>query len=210
MPAANTIRSSYRKSSGFVVKDSKVPYLFLPNEISDNETAGRQILTLLSLVMLIGLDQYNLYVTGTLETRIGTNRTLNRIYGVASEILLPFTVTDRLRGSPITEDVRDDLATHYMQTPSAIIVTLKQRGLIDDDSTYQSLLDSIPKGNGSKTTKRTPHLDTAVRKLCGNATNNDIINGLRSHSLSSVDAQYMMFGRVDKLKFEKYKANVGL
>ncbi|HEU4966414.1 MAG TPA: hypothetical protein VFT53_02950 [Candidatus Saccharimonadales bacterium] len=210
LPAANAIRSSYRKSSGFVVQDSKVPYVFLPNEVSDNETPGRQILTLLSLLILIGLNQYNLYITGDLETRIGGNRTLNQIYGVVSEILLPFEATDKLRGVQITEDVRDDLASRYMLTPSAIIVTLRQRGLIEDDTTYQSLLDGIPKGNGSKATKRTPHLDTAVRKLCGNATSNDIINGLRSHTLTSVQAQYMMFGRVDKLKFEKYKANVGL
>lgn len=210
LPAANAIRSSYRKSSGFVVQDSKVPYIFLPNEVSDNETPGRQILTLLSLLILIGLNQYNLCIMGDFEMRIGSNRTLRQIYEVASEILLPFDVTDKLRGEQITEETRDELASRYMLTPSAIVVTLRQRGLIEDDTTYQSLLDGIPKGNGSKTTKRTPHIDTAVRKLCGNATSNDIINGLRSHTLTSIQAQYMMFGRVDKLRFEKYKANVGL
>lgn len=210
LPAPNTIRSSYRKSSGFVVQDSRLPYIFLPNEISDNETPGRQILTLLSLVMLIGLDQYNLYITGNLEMTISTDRTLRQIYGVASEILLPFTETEKLAGSTITEQIRDDLAARYMLTPSAVVVTLRQRGLIEDDSAYEVLLETIPNGDGAKTPKRTPHLDNAVKKLCGNATNNDIISALRNESLSPLRAQYLMFGRVDKLKFEKYKANVGL
>lgn len=212
LPAANEIRATYRKSSGFVVHDGRVPYLFLPSELNDGETAGRQILTLLSLITLVGLDRYNLYVTGDLEATMQNDRTLRQIYGVVSEILLPFNETDKYQGQTITEEIRDTLASRFMLTPSAIVVTLRQRGLIEDDNSYQSLLETtgITGSDGKKQTMRSPHLDTSVRKLCGNATHNDIIHGIKNNSLKSVQAQYLMFGRVDKAKYETYKANVGI
>lgn len=211
LPASNAIRSSYRKSSGFVVRDDKIPYIFLPNEISDTETPGRQILTLLTLIMLIGIDDYDMYVTGNLEMFVKTNRTLGHVYGVVGEILLPFSETDKYRGVQITAEIRDDLASRFMLTPSAVLVTLRQRGYISDDIEYQILLDGIVIGsNGKKEVKRTPHLDTAVRKMCGKTTSIEIIKGIREGTLNATRAQYLIFGQVDKLKFEKYKANVGI
>lgn len=212
LPANKTARSSYRKSSGFVIKDDKVPYIFLPNEVSDMETPGRQILTLMTLLILVGLDRYDMYVSGNFETFIGNNRTLRQIYGVVGEILLPFSVTAQYKGQKITEEIRDNLATKYMLTPSAVIVTLRQRGHIPDDTQYENLLNSTATADGiaSKQPKRTPHIDNAVKKLCGNAMHKDIIKGLKEHSLSNLRAQYLIFGRVDKKKFEVYKANVGL
>jgi len=212
LPASNAIRATYRKSSGFVVRDSKVPYIFLPSEISDNETPGRQILTLLTLVVLIGLDNYNMYVTGSLEMFIKNNRALRQAYDVVSEILLPFSETEKFSGIRITEQIRDDLASKFMLTPSAVVVTLRQRGLIDNDVDYQALLDDtfVEKVTTEKQVKRTPHLDTAVRKLCGSATHNDIIEGIKTGVLSSTKVQYLIFGRIDKLKYEKYKVSIGI
>lgn len=212
LPAANEIRATYRKSSGFVVHDDKVPYLFLPSELNDGETAGRQILTLLSLIILVGLERYNLYVTGDFEATMQGDRTLRQIYGVVSEMLLPYDITDKYQGVTITEEIRDTLASRYMLTPSAVVVTLRQRGLIEDDTNYQTLLETngAAGGEGKKQAMRSPHLDTSVRKLCGTATSNNINEGIKNKSLTSVQAQYLMFGRVDKAKYETYKANVGL
>jgi len=211
LPAENTIRSTYRKSSGFAVRDDKLPYIFLPSEINDNETFGRQILTLVVLLVLIGLDDYSMYVTGNLELYIKSKKSLQQAFGVANEILLPFSETDKYKNTKITETIRDSLADRFMLTPSAVVVTLRQRGLIDSDNDQRALFDSIiPKKADPKHHPRSPKIDTSVRKLCGSATTNDVVWALRTDNLKSIPAQYLIFGCVDKLKFAKFKANVGL
>lgn len=210
LPIENKIRATYRKSSGFVVKDDKIPYVFLPSEISDNETPGRQILTLFALLILVGLDEYDMYITGTLELVVRRNRTLRQIYGAVSEILLPFEESDKYKGVQITQAIRDEIATKFMLTPSAVVVTLRQRDIISDTE-YDTLLNNIEGAPaGQKEHKRTPRLDTSVQKFCGSSTHADIMNGLKTRTLGSIEAQYLIFGRIDKLKFEKYKANIGL
>ena len=211
LPALKSSRSSYRKSSGFVVKDERVPYIFIPNEITDSESPGRQILTLLSLLVLIGLDRYDSYITGEFEIVSSSQKIFQHIYGVVSEILLPYDATEPYKGKEISETIRDTLATTYMLTPSAVVVTLRQRGHIESDATYQKLLEGTYVGGVSPNSiKRTPRIDTAVNKMCGASTSQQIFEGIRDRSLSATRAQYLIFGRVDKLSFEKYKANVGL
>jgi hypothetical protein len=202
----------YRKSSGFVVQDDRVPYVFLPNELNDNETAGRQILTLFVLLILIGNDQYNLSLNGELELYVKGQKTLQQSFGVASEILLPFTTTDSYRGEKVTASTISELSSRYMLTPSAIIVTLSQRGLITNDSQKEQLLEDIKSASPNETSgiKRAANIDNAVKKLCGAATTSDIVKAIEAKSLSSIRAQYLIFGRVDKLRFARFKTTVGL
>ena len=213
LPVARDILPIYRKSSGFAVKDDKVPYIFLPNELNDSETAGRQVLTLFVLLILIGNDQYNLYLSGELELQLKGQRTLRQAFGVATDILLPHEETDKLSGKKITNAMRDDLASRFMLSPSAIVVTLRQRGIITSDVEQQKLLDGItgvPLGESTSTFKRAANIDTAIKKMYGNTTTNDIINAITSRSLKSTEAQYLIFGRIDKLRFAKFKATVGI
>lgn len=210
LPVAN--RQVYRKSSGFVIKDDKVPYIFLPNELNDSETAGRQILTLFVLLILIGNDQYDLSLNGELELYIKGQKTLQQAFGVATEILLPFSETNSYEGLTITSSTISDLSSKYMLTPSAIIVTLGRRGLITNDTQKEQLLDDInaAASSGNIVIKRAANIDNAVKKLCGIATTTDIIKAIEARSLGSVRAQYLIFGRIDKLRFAKFKATVGL
>ncbi|HMT56030.1 MAG TPA: hypothetical protein PKD20_04090, partial [Candidatus Saccharibacteria bacterium] len=212
LPVENRVRSTYRKSSGFIVKDDFVPYIFLPSEISDDETPGRQILTLFSLLIFLGLGIYNLYLSGNYETKINKLKTLNQAFGVSSEILLPFVVSNKLSGSAIDSETCVDLSAKYMLTPSAIAVTLRNRDVIKTSKELDKLLNELGSARLpiSSSLKRTPKIDTSVKKLCGTRTCNEIIEGLKTTSVKPIEAQYLMFGTVDKLKFEKFKANVGL
>lgn len=212
LPVASTSRQVYRKSSGFVVKDDKVPYVFLPNELNDNETAGRQILTLFVLLIMIGNEQYDLYLSGELELYVNGQKKLQQAFGVATEILLPFSATEQYNGMRITATVVEDLSSKYMLTPSAVIVTLSQRGLITTDTQRQQLQDALTTSlpDTSSTPKRAANIDNAVKKLCGAATTTDLISAIEAKSLGSIRAQYLIFGRVDKLRFAKFKATVGL
>ncbi len=209
-PVAREIQKTYRKSSGFVVHDPKLPYVFLPDEMGDNETTGRQILTLLVLLVLVGTNKYDIYLTGNLELRIHRDKILAKAFGVATDILLPHEVSDTYKGVVITESIRDELAAAYMLSPSAVVVTLKQRDIIESDEEQTRLLDSIETGSGGGGPMNSPKIDTSIKKLCGESTTADIVNALSDHKLKTVDAQYLMFGRIDKLRFAKFAATAGL
>ena len=209
-PVAREIQKTYRKSSGFVVHDPKLPYVFLPDEMGDNETMGRQILTLLVLLVLVGTNTYDIYLTGDLELRIRRDKILAKAFGVATDILLPQEVSDSYKGKVITEAIRDELAAAYMLSPSAVVVTLRQRDVIESDKEQTRLLGSIETGGGGGGPMSAPKIDTSIKKLCGESTTADIVSALSDHKLKTVDAQYLMFGRVDKLRFAKFAATVGL
>lgn len=209
-PVAREIQKTYRKSSGFVVHDLKLPYVFLPDEIGDNETTGRQILTLLVLLVLVGTNKYDIYLSGNLELRIRRDKILANAFGAATEILLPYAVSDVCKGVRITEAIRDELAASYMLSPSAVVVTLRQRGVIESDKEQARLLDSIETSSGGAGPMKLPKIDTSIKKLCGESTTMDIVTALSNHKLKTVDAQYLMFGRIDKLRYAKFAATVGL
>lgn len=214
LPVAKTVRQIYRKSSGFVIEDCKVPYIFLPNELNDSETSGRQILTLITLLILIGNNQYDMVLSGQLELLVDHHtKKLRQAFAVATEILLPFSATDMYKGLPIDTEVIEMLSSKYMLTPTAVIVTLSQRGLVVDAIHKQELLNATRKSlltGDTKTYKRSANIDNAVKKWCGNATTTDIVDAIRSKSLSSIQAQYLIFGRVDKLRYAKFKASFGI
>lgn len=212
LPIGNDIRKTYRKSSGFVVRDNRVPYIFLPSELNTDETPGRQILTLVSLLVLIGMDQYSIYIQGNFEVKIKKNKLLKLAFKISGEILLPLSATSMYTDVAITDIIRDELAEKYMLTPSAVIVTFRERGHLKSDEEFEALTESINRKPqlSEKTPMKTPFIQTSVKKLCGQTTSQEIIDALRSSSLSNVKAQYLMFGYVDKLKFERFKSNVEL
>jgi hypothetical protein len=74
LPASRDLKATYKQSSGFVVQDNELPYIFLPNEINLEETAGRQIYTLISLIILVGLGEYNILVTSDFASRVKADR----------------------------------------------------------------------------------------------------------------------------------------
>lgn len=209
-PVTRQIQKTYRQSSGFVVHDEKLPYIFLPDEMGNNETPGRQILTLLVLLVLVGTNNYDYYLTGDLELRMRRIAILKQAFGVATEILFPYGASDVYRGQEITYDICEELSKKYMLTPSAVMVTLRQRDVIASDKELSILLDSIPMSTGGGGPMNQPKIETAVNKLCGMSTTKDIVQALNNKSLTSINAQYLVFGRVDKLQFAKFAAAVGL
>lgn len=211
MPSASEITSTYKKSSGFIVHDDQLPYVFLPNEVSEaTETAGRQILTLLSLVILLGKGEHNVFVNGDLEVQYQSKQILRQAFEVAGEILFPVSASDELRGTQITPEKRDELAAEYMLTPSALVVTLRRRDVIESDDAMQELLESISYVSGKANFARTPKMETSVKKFCGNKTASEIISDITNGKLTSIPAQYLLFGHIDKKHFAKFKSGLGL
>lgn len=211
IPNAKEITMTYRKSSGFIVHDEYVPYVFLPSEVSEvDETAGRQILTLISLITLVGLNEFNCYINGDLEAHFQAKTILRVAFEIASEILLPISVTQALRGTIITARLRDELAVEYMLTPSAVAVTLWKRGLIDNEEKLRELLDAAPTVTPRAPFPRNAKMETSVRKFCGKTTSTELLRDIRTGVINSIPAQYLLFGHVDKRHFAALKSEIGL
>lgn len=210
LPEVKSIRQTYRKSSGFAIKDDKLPYIFLPNEIVDSESHGRQILTLLVLIILIGLDTYNLYIKGDLEPYIQGHKGLQHAYTVATDILLPLDATSDTDLTSVNSHAVFKLSEKWPLTPTAIAITLRNRGVIKSSEELGEIINDIElRTDGFKSSvKRSSSMHNSIKKMCGDATNESIKSAIRSGSISSIQAQYLMFGRVDKTGFEKYRAEI--
>lgn len=204
--------SIYKNTSGFVIKDEKIPFIFLPSEINPDEVEGRQIYTLIYLVVLIGLNEYDFFIEKNFKTKaLSAKSKQKKIYAITSELLLPSAVTETMRGTLVTSTVRDNLASDYKITPTAVVVTLRIRKVISTKAEYEALLP--PPYVPSKTSthfSRTPKIETSVKKFCGVYSFESVNAGIKSGQLSSTQAQYLLFGAVNKKNFKKYRDGLNL
>jgi Zn-dependent peptidase ImmA (M78 family) len=199
----------YKNTSGFVIRDEKVPFVFLPSEINPDETDGRQIFTLVYLLIIIGLNEYDSFLEHDFTAKALTAKgTLGRIHRLTSELLLPSPVTDKLRGNQITIATRDELAARYKMTPTAVVVTLRRRGVISNEA-YNSLLPApYQPSQKSRSPGRTPRIDTSVRKFCGRHSFEQINSAIRRNLITSIQAQYLLFGAVNKKGYKQYRDRI--
>lgn len=196
--------SVYKNTSGFVIKDEKIPFIFLPSEINPDETDGRQIYTLIYLLVIIGLNQYNFFIEKDFKTKaIKAKGQQAKIYRITSELLLPRTQTDLLKDQTVTTEIRDDLSLKYKMTPTAVLVTLRIRNTITHDE-YKLLLPPEYKPQKNTNIMKSPGIETSVRKFCGKHSFDFINTAIKNGSVTSVQAQYLLFGGVNKKGYKKY------
>ena len=196
----------YKNTSGFVIKDDRIPFLFLPSEVNPDESDGRQIYTLIYLLLVIGLGKYSYFLDKDFKTRAITAKgQLAKIHRLTGKFLLPIAVTENLIEQGVTTDVRDLLSEQYKITPTAVVVILKMRKIISTE-VYNRLLPApyVPSVNQKKNTKHSPHIDTSVRKFCGKYSFEIINEGIRKGAIKSVQAQYLIFGSVNKKGYKNY------
>lgn len=202
----------YKNTSGFVIKDEKIPFIFLPSEINPDEVEGRQVYTLIYLVVLIGLNEYDFFLEKDFKAKaISATSKQKKVYAITSEFLLPSDVTEKMRGTSITSTQRDDLASNYKITPTAVVVTLRIRRIISTKAEYEALLP--PPYIPSKTSphfSRTPKIETSVKKFCGKYSFEFINSGITSKQLTSTQAQYLLFGAVNRKNFKKYRNGLSI
>ena len=213
LPAWQVVENSvYKNTSGFVIKDSRIPFVFLPSEINPDETDGRQIYTLIYLIVLIGLNEYDFSIDRNFKAKaISAKGQQAKIYRITSELLLPSVDTEKFRGQYITPQIRDELSAKYKITPTAVLVTLRIRKIISSKEEYESLLpiEYVPQ-KGKKVNMRAPGVDTSVRKFCGKYPFEIINHGIKTGSVNAIQAQYLFFGGVNKKGFKKYRAKLKL
>jgi hypothetical protein len=205
LPEVKGVRDVFKGTSGFAIKDEKIPFIFIPSEINPDEKDGRQIYTLMYLLIVIGLEEYEYILQKDFKASMLASRGREKhIYDIASEFLLPHAKTEEYRGVDITEAIRDDLSSAYKITPSAVTVIFRKRGHIPDRALYEALLPNPQPAASNNGPRRHPRIDVSVRKFNGKYVC-DIANGaIKNRTLFPVQAQYLLFGSVNKKNFKLY------
>lgn len=209
LPHLEQARGVYKGTSGFAIQDDRIPFVFIPSEINPDERDGRQIYTLVYLIVLVGLNAYEYIIRKDFKAGLLRSQGQERkAHDITSEFLLPRTKTETLKGRTITEDIRDTLAGQYKITPTAVIVILRKRGLIPDKTTYESLLPERQPPSKVRKPMTSPNIDSSVRKFNGKYVFETANTAIKAGTLTSVPAQLLLLGVVNKKNFRKYKKRI--
>lgn len=200
----------YRNTSGFAIKDDCIPFVFLPSEINPDEVESRQIYTLIYLITVIGLDQYEYYLDKDFKAMIINAKGMTaRIHAITAEFLVPAEETEKLKSQTVTPAIRDTLSDMFKVSPLALITILRIRRIITK-SEYELLKPSPFVSKKQKTPMRSPKVSTSVEKFCGSKSFTAINSGIKSKILSNVQAQHLIFGGANKKGYYKYCNELGL
>lgn len=210
LPELKNAGSVYKNTSGFVIKDEYIPFVFLPDDLNPDEATGRRIYTLVYLLVCIGMDEYDFYLESNFKaSALKIKGAESKRHKITTAILLPEAETEKLRGSGITETEIENLSKKHKITPTAVVVTLKRRGIIDQKQ-YEALLPSPDRLLKNKSKSRRPNIDNAVRKFCGLQSFGYVNEGIKSGILGGIEAQYLLFGRVNQKQYRSYRQKVNI
>ena len=200
----------YRNTSGFVIKDDLVPYIFIPSEINPDEVESRQIYTLIYLLVVIGLDKYDYFLESDFTTKITKATGVSRIlHSVTTELLIPRAETKAISGSELTNDDVQRLSLKFKVSPLALITTLLIRKVIVKEK-YDELKPPPFLPNKIVRRIRTAKVSTSVEKFCGGKSFKAINGSIKSNLITKTQAQYLIFGYINKKGYVNYCKELGL
>jgi Zn-dependent peptidase ImmA (M78 family) len=210
LPEIKNTLELYRNTSGFVVQDKKLPFIFLPSEINPDENHYRQIYTLLYLLVVIGMEEYSHAIENYSIKKIREDKKFRKINNIVSEILLPSSVTTVLNQKDIDKDVINKLKRDYKLSYSAVLYVLRMRKVIDADFAKEL---ELPKREPSKIKEAAksffshPLITTSVKKFCGDVATVSINSAIRN-GLYPNQAQMIVFGRFRKDKWIDLRSRI--
>lgn len=206
LPNSKVVQNDlYKNTSGFAIKDIRIPFLFLPSETNLDEADSRQIYTLLYLLVVVGLDQYDYAIEKDFTTKIIKGaKQVRRIHSIVSEFLLPRRENTEIDVRLLNESKRNELSKRYKISPTALITILRTRKIIDAEKYEELLPEKSVINQKSKSPMRTPKISTSVRKFCGLQSYSALNSGIRNGVLPSTQAQYLIFGTINKKKYKEY------
>jgi len=206
LPYLQSSRDVYKNTSGFIISDYKVPFIFLPSEINPDEVDSRQIYTLLYLLSLIGLDkhQYSLdKELNAIEIK-ELSQTEKKVHFIVGEFLMPSNETSSINNSNLDKNMLRDLGDKYKISPTALLTILLIRKNISREKYKKLLPPPFNKDLQKKRILTTPNISTSVKKFCGIHSYEAINIGIRTNQLPSTQAQYLLFGCMNKKRYMKY------
>lgn len=203
------IKKVYKNTSGFVIKNEKIPFIFLPYEINSEENHYRQILTLIYLIVVIGFDKYEFWCEESLSfNKITSDKDYNKIYSIVSEFLFPKTESDLfIKDKQISVALVNELKERYKVSYSAILKILKIRSIIDPEL-FKSL--ELPKKDFESSEGildlffGNQKLSKSAKNFSGSISFEFINKNIKSKMITPTQAQLLIFGRIEKSKYKNY------
>lgn len=179
--------------SGICIKDKKFPYIFINTRDGDEkpkiiEASGRQIFTLLSMLVSISMNKF---VFSSTKGKIKSESN-KRIYSIVGEILIP---KNDIIGLKIRD--LDDLKLYsgvFKVTPSMLLMRLKEEGLVSKKLSdifwaklFQEVKDAEPKQ------KNHPLLINGYGKYNGVRFSQEVIRAHKKGLVSGSDVKNILF-----------------
>ncbi len=192
--------------SGFCVKDKKFPYIFINTRDGDDnpkilETAGRQIFTLLAMLVCIAMNKF---IFSTKKGHTKSDET-KKIYSIVGELLIPREDAESIDVSSL-EDLKEG-ARLFKVTPSMLLVRLRELRLIDKptaDRFREILREEIKKATSNP--KRRPLQITGYSKYNGTRFSREVIRAHAGRKISTEEVRNILFrkGKMDQNLFQEY------
>lgn len=183
------------RMSGFCIKDKKFPFIFINNRDGDEkpiilETEGRQIFTLVSMLVCIGMNKF------ILNSKRGKmkNPSFPFVYGITAELLVPREDITNMNIVSL-EEIRE-LAKMFKVTPSVIVYRLAELRIITpkERNNYLSELRKDIEGVGGRP-KRSPTPTTGYSKYNGVKFSRDIISAYSRNKITAEETKHILFRR---------------
>ena len=211
LPEIKNTLELFKNTSGFVVKDKKIPFIFLPSEMNSDENHYRQIYTLLYLTVVVGMEEYSHAIENYSIKKIREDKKFKQINNIVSEILLPRLITNALKSEDINKDLVNKLKEDYRLSYTAILFILRLRKIIDANTQKDLELPKKEPRVVMETVKNffnQPHITTSVKKFCGSIASEKINIAIKNNKIFPNQAQMIIFGRFRKDKWIEFRSRI--
>lgn len=185
--------------SGICIKDKKFPFIFVNTRDGDEkpriiESSGRQIFTLLTMVVCIGLNQFVL----SSKKGKGKNDVSKLAYKVASEILIPKNHLTNI--TPLHLETLKEKAHFFKVTPSMLLYQLKENKKIDAASaeTLWAQLKVEAQKKESKV-KHQPLPVTGYSKYNGDRFSREVVKAYTEGAITHLEVKNILFRKGKKM-----------
>lgn len=80
--------------------------------------------------------------------------------------------------------------------------------LLIDDAEYEALKPPEFEFGRKVRKSQTPHVHNAIKRFCGTHTYNALCFAIKTGALPNTQAQYLIFGSINKTAFRKFRAEI--
>jgi len=210
LPQIDTAKDIYKNTSGICIHDQSVPMIFLPSETNENEPDARQIYTLIFLLVCIGLGEFDVFIDEKLKAKkIKSKAVQQKINLIVSEFLIPEFETNKLKERQITLEFCSKCCRKYKVSLIALLTIFKNRKVISQDKYKELYPDNYERNKKSAGGGSTP-VHRSVEKFTGRLGYKTISRTLAAGSLPQTQAQYLIFGTINKKNFQKFRQELNL
>lgn len=178
--------------SGICIKDKKFPFIFLNTKDGIEkprilEPAGRQIFTLLTMLVYIAVGKYIYSSSG----RKSANRLEKYIFAVVGEMLIPAKDLDHLSISNIDE--LRAASNVYKVTPSMLLERMRELGLVSNEVAKALKLELKKALEDAFTPRAKNPALSGYEKYNGQRLSREVVAAFNARQISSVQLNQILF-----------------